>query len=161
AHAKRMRLEQSARARSAAGSPAAVERRMAREAVGVAREARIAERKATKLANEARQTAALALAQAAEAAAREVALKAEQEARDAEFAERTAREAAVAAEQQSARDARYAARKARKQKADRVISQVDSPKPSRLAVTAIRCTRSIATATRNQVRIGSLTTSMT
>jgi len=48
----------------------------------VARDARIAERKAAKLANEAREAAALAAAQTAEAAAREVALKAEQEARD-------------------------------------------------------------------------------
>jgi hypothetical protein len=55
----------------------------------VARDARIAERIATKLAMEARQAAALAAAQTAEAAAREAALKAEQEARDAEFAERT------------------------------------------------------------------------
>jgi hypothetical protein len=77
---------------------------------------RIAERRATKLALEARQAAALAAAQAAEVAAREAALKAEQEARDAEFAERTAREAAVEAERQTARDARYAARKARKRK---------------------------------------------
>jgi hypothetical protein len=43
-------------------------------------------------------------------------MKAEQEARDAEFAERTAREATLEAEQQAARDARYAARKARKRK---------------------------------------------
>ena len=92
ADAKRAELER-ARARSAAESPAAVERRTAREAVRVARDARIAERIATKLAMEARQAAALAAAQTAEAAAREAALKAEQEARDAEFAERTAREA--------------------------------------------------------------------
>jgi multidrug efflux pump subunit AcrA (membrane-fusion protein) len=59
-------------------SPAPVERRIAREAVRVARDARIAERKAAKLAAEARQAAALAAAQAAEAAAREAALKAEQ-----------------------------------------------------------------------------------
>ena len=86
AEAKKAQLERSARARSAAESPAAVERRMAREAVKVARDSRIAERKANKLAIEARQAAALAAAQAAEDAAREVALKAEQEARDAEFA---------------------------------------------------------------------------
>jgi hypothetical protein len=43
-------------------------------------------------------------------------MKAEQEARDAEFAERTAREAAMEEERQAARDARYAARKARKRK---------------------------------------------
>ena len=53
----------------------------------MARDARIAERRAAKLANEAREAAALAVAQAAEAAAREAALKAEQAARDAEFAE--------------------------------------------------------------------------
>src|SRR5204863_6571381 len=72
---------------SAAESPAAVERRSARDAVRVARDARIAERTATKLAIEAQQAAALAAAQATEAAgaaAREAALKAEQEARDME-----------------------------------------------------------------------------
>src|ERR1700756_5095228 len=88
ADAKKAQLERAARARSEAESPVAVERRMAREAVRAARDARIAERKATKLAIEARQAAALAAAQAAEAAAREAALKAAQEARDAEFAER-------------------------------------------------------------------------
>jgi Family of unknown function (DUF6481) len=62
ANAKKAQLERAARARSAAESPAAVEQRAAREAVGVAREARIAERKATKLAIEARQAAALAAA---------------------------------------------------------------------------------------------------
>jgi hypothetical protein len=116
ADAKKAQLERAVRARSAAESPAAVERRTAREAVRVARDARIAERRATKLAVEARQAAARAAAQVAEAAAREAALKTEQEARDAEFAERTAREAAVEAERQAARDARYAARKARKRK---------------------------------------------
>ena len=113
---RRPKLERAVRARSAAESPAAVERRKAREADGVARDARIAERKATKLAIEASQAAALEAAQAAEAAAREVAQKAEQDARDAEFAERTAREVAVETERQTARDARYAARKARKRK---------------------------------------------
>ena len=93
ANAKKAQLERAARARSAAESPAAVERRSARDAVRVARDARIAERTATKLAIEAQQAAALAAAQATEAveaAAREAALKAEQEARDMEFAERAA-----------------------------------------------------------------------
>jgi hypothetical protein len=116
ADAKKAQLERAALARSEAESPAAIKRRMARDAVKVARDARIAERRATKLAVEARQAAALAAAQAAEVAAREAALKAEQEARDAEFAEQTAREAALEAERQTARDARYAARKARKRK---------------------------------------------
>jgi hypothetical protein len=58
-------------------------------------QARIAERKAAKLANEAREAAALTAARAAEAAAREAAPKAEQEARDAEFAERIARARAL------------------------------------------------------------------
>jgi len=100
-------------AKSAAESPEAVERRKAREAVKVARDARIAERRATKLAIEAREAAASAAAQAAD---READLKAEQETRDAEFAEQTAREAALEDERQAARDARYAARKARKRK---------------------------------------------
>ena len=116
AEAKKAQLERAAQARSEAESPAAIKRRMARDAVKVARDARIAERRATKLAVGARQAAALAAAQAAEVAAREAALKAEQEARDAEFAEQTAREAALEAERQTARDARYAARKARKRK---------------------------------------------
>ena len=55
----------------------------------MARDARIAERKAARLANKAREAAALA---AAQAAAREAALRAEQEARDAELSEQTARE---------------------------------------------------------------------
>src|SRR5438876_3703643 len=85
AEAKKAQLERAAQARSEAECPAAVQRRVAREAVRLARDARIAERKATRLAAEARQAAALAAAQAAEAAAREAALKAEREARDAEF----------------------------------------------------------------------------
>jgi hypothetical protein len=48
----------------------------------------------------------LAAAQAAEAAARETVLKAQEEARDAAFAEQIAREAALEAERQAARDAR-------------------------------------------------------
>ena len=57
--AKKAQLEREAQARSGAESPGAVERRKARDAVGVARDARTAERKATKLANEARQVADL------------------------------------------------------------------------------------------------------
>ena len=60
ADAKKAQLERAARARSEAESPAAIKRRMARDAVKVARDARIAERRATKLAVEARQAAALA-----------------------------------------------------------------------------------------------------
>jgi hypothetical protein len=59
----------------------------------VARDAGIAERTATKLTIEVRQAADLAAAHAAEAAACEAALKAEQEARDTEFAARITREA--------------------------------------------------------------------
>src|ERR1700730_14445486 len=64
AAAKKAQRERAARARSAAESPAAVEQRTAREAVRVARDARIAERAATKLAIEARQAADLAAAPA-------------------------------------------------------------------------------------------------
>ena len=49
AEAKKAQLERAARARSAAESPAAVERRMARDAVKVARDARIDERRAGRL----------------------------------------------------------------------------------------------------------------
>ena len=91
-NAKKAQLERAARARSEAESPAAIERRAARDAVRVARDARIAERTAAKLAIQAQQAAALAAAQAAEVAARQAAMKAEQEARDREFAERAARE---------------------------------------------------------------------
>jgi hypothetical protein len=114
ADAKKAQLERAARARSVADTPAAVERRAAREAIGVARDARIAERTATKLAMEAAKAAALVAAQIDEAAAREASLRAEREASDNEFAERIAREATEDAERQAARDARYAARKARR-----------------------------------------------
>jgi hypothetical protein len=53
ANAKKAQLERAARARSAAESPTAVGRRSARDAVRAARDARMAERKATKLAIEA------------------------------------------------------------------------------------------------------------
>jgi hypothetical protein len=102
ADAKEAQLVRAARARSAAESPIAVEQRMAQEAVRVARDDRIAEKRATKLATQDREAAALAAVQVAEAAAREAALKAEQEALDAEFAEQTAREVAVKAERQAA-----------------------------------------------------------
>ena len=52
ADAKKAQLERAARARSAAESPNAVERRRARDEVRVARDARIAERKAAKLAKD-------------------------------------------------------------------------------------------------------------
>jgi len=52
ADAKKAQLERAARARSAAESPTAVERRRAREEVGVARDARITERKAKRSQNQ-------------------------------------------------------------------------------------------------------------
>jgi|SRR5580704_7908057 hypothetical protein len=114
ADAKKTQLERAAGVRAVADTPAAVERRAAREAISVARDGRIAERTAIKLAMEVGQATALAAAQVADAAARQARLRAEQEASDIEFDERIAREAAVDAERQTARDARYAARKARR-----------------------------------------------
>ena len=61
AEAKKAQLERAARARSVAESPAGVEWRAAREAVRVARDSRIAERRAAKLATQAREAAALVL----------------------------------------------------------------------------------------------------
>ena len=114
AAAKKLQLERAAQARSLADNPAAVERRAARGAISVARDVRVAERKATKAAREAREAAERDAAQAAEAAAQAAALKAEHEAREAEYTQRMERQAALEAEQLAARDARYAARKAKK-----------------------------------------------
>jgi hypothetical protein len=65
-------------------------------------------------ATEARQATERVAEEIAAATAREAALRAEQEAGEAEHADRIAREAAAEAAAQIARDARYAARKARK-----------------------------------------------
>jgi hypothetical protein len=116
ADAKKILVERAARAKSASESPAAIERQTARSAVSAARDGRVAERKATKVATKARQAAAEIAARAAEIASREAALIAEQEARDAEYHERIERQATLEAEQLVARDARYAARKARRHK---------------------------------------------
>jgi hypothetical protein len=67
----------------------------------VARDARVAERKATKAATEVKEAAE----RAAEAFALGAALKAEHEAREAEYTERIEKQAALEAEQQAARDA--------------------------------------------------------
>jgi hypothetical protein len=112
------RLSTSAKARQAqrertlaqapAASPGFAERQAARRAVGVAREARAAERQALKLSEAERE--------AAEAAQRAIALKAEQAADEAAIAEQAVRAIAVEAERKTARDARYAARKARQRR---------------------------------------------
>jgi Family of unknown function (DUF6481) len=102
AKAKQALLEKF-RARPKADDPAAAERNAARLAVSLARDARIAERKATREA-EAVRLQAEAIRQAAEDAARKVTAEAEQ----------AAQELALEAERKAARDARYAARKARR-----------------------------------------------
>lgn len=78
ADAKKAQLERAARAKAASESDGAMERRKLREATSTAREGRITERKTIKQANEARLAGELAAGQAAEAVAREVALKAEE-----------------------------------------------------------------------------------
>ena len=90
ADAKRAALE-NFRARTASGDPAAIERQATRVAISTARETRLAERRATREAEAARQALELA----------------------AQNAELAARNAALEAERKAARDARYAARKAR------------------------------------------------
>jgi hypothetical protein len=87
--------------------PASVERRAAQVAVSVAREARKAEREASRKA-EAERIAAEREAQTAAAAVQ----KAADDERNA--AEKAASDAALEIQQKAARDARYAARKARK-----------------------------------------------
>jgi hypothetical protein len=83
--------------------PSFVERQAARAGVSLARDARRAEREASRLADEARIAAER---QALAAAA------AEQEERD--IAEKAASDAALQIQRKAARDVRYAARKARK-----------------------------------------------
>src|SRR4051794_10077469 len=83
------------RAKPGPDDPAVAERRAARQALVVAREARLAEREAARKVEKARE------------AARE-----EEAARQA--AEQTGRDVALEAERKAARDARYAARKARR-----------------------------------------------
>ena len=95
------------RSRPAPGDPAWEEQQAALKVVADAREARLAERKATKDAEAARISAEAAAKAAAELAAR----KAQEQ---ASVAETKARAAALEAERKAARDARYAARKARK-----------------------------------------------
>ena len=103
-NAKKAELEKF-RARSGVNDPAFVARQAARHAVSVARDARTAERKASRLASVAHE--------ADERAARDAAAEAEQAARDAEVARQAADDVALQAERKMARDARYAARKAR------------------------------------------------
>ena len=111
AQAKRAQIEK-ARAKTPENDPKYAEKQAARRAIAVAREARIAERKAAKLVEKARK----AEVQAAEEAVRALALIAEQEAREAAAIEEADREVALAAEAKAARDARYAARRARKKR---------------------------------------------
>ena len=87
------------RARPKPDSAAVLERQAVQQAISVARDARIAERKAAREAEAARQ-AAEQTARAAEESAR--------------AAEASASLAAQAVEQKAARDARYAARKGRR-----------------------------------------------
>ncbi len=107
ANAKKTELEKF-RARSGTNDPAFAERQAARHAISVARDARTAERNASRLAGVARE--------AAEKAARDAAEEAEQAAREAEVARQAANEVVLQAERKAARDARYAARKARPRK---------------------------------------------
>jgi hypothetical protein len=105
AQAKTAMLERF-RARPGPDDPAVIERRKAQEAIEVAREIRVAERKAAREAEALRK------------AAEEAALAAEEQARIAALAARkaedVAREAALAIERKAARDAKYAARIARR-----------------------------------------------
>ncbi|TXL70269.1 hypothetical protein FHP25_35165 [Vineibacter terrae] len=88
-----------ARAGDPSTSPGFARQQEARRAAAMARDVRIAERKAARRAAEALAAAARAAATAAQRAAHD--------------AEAKARDAALEAEHKAARDARYAARKAR------------------------------------------------
>ncbi|MBF9233557.1 DUF6481 family protein [Microvirga alba] len=108
-NARKAMLER-VRAKPGPDDPAMAERRAARQAVSTAREARLAEREANKIADQAREAAEQ---QAREAAEHEQRLA--QEANEATAkVEAVERQVTLEAEQKAARDARYAARKARK-----------------------------------------------
>lgn len=98
------------RQRPGLDDPAVAERRAARASVSAARDARIAEREAKRLADDARLTAERE-ARAIEQVEQDK-LQAEQNERMA--AEKVADDARLEVERKAARDARYAARKARK-----------------------------------------------
>ena len=118
ANAKKAQLEKF-RARSGGKDPGFAERQAARQAVGVARDARAVGRNTARLAGIAREAdeqAARDAAAKAEQAARDAAAEAEQAARDADVARQAADDVALQAERKAARDARYAARKARPRK---------------------------------------------
>ena len=108
AKAKQALLER-ARANAPANDPDFARRQAERREIALAREARIAERKAAKLAEEQRKLEEAAAAEAARIAA----LKAEEEARLAAELERKAQEAAAEAARKALRDIRYANRKGR------------------------------------------------
>lgn len=96
-------------ARLEVSDPAFAERRAARDAVRLARDAREVERRAAREVQAAREAADRAARQEVQEAER-AALEAE---RGREAAEKAARDVALEAERKTARDARYAARKAR------------------------------------------------
>jgi hypothetical protein len=109
ATAKRAALE---RHRDAAHGPGLAARQAARQAVKIARDSRVAERNATRVASETREAAE----KAGEEAARETALQAEHAARQAESRAKAANDLALEAEKQTALHTRKAVRKAKKRK---------------------------------------------
>jgi hypothetical protein len=114
--AQEARQAQLQRAKAAAESPAAIERREARQAIVAARNIRLAERKAEEQVRKEREAAERAAAEAEAAAVRAAALQAEQEARATRELERSRREAAAQAEQEAILAARRAGRKAKKRR---------------------------------------------
>jgi hypothetical protein len=116
----RLAQVEKARANAPAKNPDFAKRQEERWAIGIARDTRSAERKATKIREAEEQAAERKAADACAIAAREaadvaraIALKAEQETRETELAHLKHRQAAQEAQNKAARDARYAARKAR------------------------------------------------
>jgi hypothetical protein len=101
ANAKKLELEKFC-ARSASNDPVFAGRQAARHAISVARDARTAERNASRPAGLARE--------AAEQSAPDAATEAEEAARAAQVAKQAADAVAPETERKPARDARYAAR---------------------------------------------------
>jgi hypothetical protein len=109
ATAKRVQLEK-ARAKALDSKQGFTERQAARQAMSAEQSTRSAEKKAARMALEARE----AEIRDADQARRTLALEAEKAARDAELKEKAAQKIDRESKNKLARDARYAARKARR-----------------------------------------------
>jgi hypothetical protein len=102
--------------RAAVNAPGLAQRLVARQAVKNARNTRVAERRAMRVAAVARKTAEKAAEEAALLRSQKAAAQAEHVAREAAYAEKVASDLALEVQKRETTDARYAARKEQRRK---------------------------------------------